>query len=87
MRYTIHNQVTSRPKRLNQLLYIIKGKNSVDKSQIIKAISQTYNIIGKINSIFINAPDRAIVDNIIESTLHIILGIDTQKTKKRVKSQ
>ena len=39
MRHTMYNQVTSKPKRLDQLLLVIKGKGGVDKSQVIKAIS------------------------------------------------
>ena len=87
MRHTICNQVTLRPKCLDQLLLIIRGKSSIDKSQVIKAISQAYDIIDKGNSIFITAPTRAAANNISRSILHTALRIDTWKIKETVKGQ
>ncbi len=87
MRHIIYNQVTSRPERSDQLLLVIRGESGVSKSQVIKAISQAYNIIDKSDSIFITAPTRVAADNISESTLHTALGIDTRKTKETVKGQ
>lgn len=83
--YTMCNQVTLRPDYLDQLLLVIRDKSSIDKSQVIKIIRQTYNIIGKNDSIFIIAPIKIRADNISECTLHTALGIDTRKIKEIVK--
>lgn len=39
IRYTICNQVTLRPKRLDQLLLVIRVESGINKSQVIKIIS------------------------------------------------
>lgn len=77
MRHTIWNQATSKPEYSNQLLLVIRSKDNIGKSQVIKAISQTNTIIGKINSIFITALSKTTTNNISRSTLYIVLGIDT----------
>ncbi len=87
MRHTIYNQVTPRPERSDLLLLVIRGKGNVGKSQVIKAISQVYNIISKSNSIFITAPTKAVANNISGSTLHTTLEIDIRKTKETIKGQ
>ncbi len=87
MRHTMCNQVTPRPERLDKLLLVIRGKGSVGKSHVIKAISRAYDIIGKSDSIFITASTGAAADNISGSILHTVLKIDTQKTKETVKGQ
>ncbi len=87
MRHTMCNQVTPRLERSDQLLLVIRSEGGVGKSQLIKAISRAYDIIGKSDSIFITAPTRVTADNISGSTLHIALGINTQKTKEIVKNQ
>lgn len=78
--------MTPRFKYLDQLLLIIKGKSRINKSEVIKIISQTYDIIDKINSIFITILTKDIVNNISRSTLHIAFGIATQKIKGIVKN-
>lgn len=85
MHYTLYNQIIYRPECSNQLLLGIKGKGNIGKSQVIKAISRAYDIIDKINSIFIIALTRAAANNISESTLHTVFGIDIRKTKEIVK--
>lgn len=81
MRYIIYNQVISRLKQSDQLLLIIRGKDGVSKSQVIKVINWAYDVVSKINQIFITALTEAIFNNINGSTLHIGLGINTRKTK------
>ena len=85
MYHTMCNQITPRLKRSDQFLFIIRSKGSIDKSQVIKAISQAYDIIGKGNSIFITVPTETVVNNISGSTLHIVLEIGTRKIKETVK--
>ena len=87
MRHIMCNTVTPRPKRSNQLLFIIRGKDGIGKSQVIKAIGRAYNIIGKSDSIFITTSITAATNNISKSTLHIALKIDTQKIKEIVRDQ
>lgn len=87
MHHTICNQVIPIPERSDQLLLIIKSKGNISKSQVIKAISRAYDLIGKNNSIFITTPTRAAANNISESTLHTTLEIDIRKTKETVKGQ
>ena len=76
MHYIMYNQVISRPECSDQLLLVIRNKSNIDKSQVIKAISQAYDIIGKSNSIFITTPTGAVANNISGSTLYIAFGID-----------
>ena len=38
MRHTIYNQAIPRPERSDQLLFIVRGKGGISKSQVIKAI-------------------------------------------------
>ncbi len=87
MHHTMFNQVTPRPERSDQLLLVIRGEGGVGKSQVTKAITRAYDIIGKSDSIFITASTGAAADNISGSTLHTALGIDTRKTKETVKGQ
>lgn len=69
--------MTLRPEYLGQLLLVIKSKSNVGKSQVIKAISRAYDIIGKSNSIFITALTRTATNNISGSTWHTAFEIDT----------
>lgn len=81
------NQAIPRPKQFDQLLFVIRSKSNIDKSQVIKSIYKVYNIISKIDRIFITASTRTAANNINSSILHIVLGIDTQKTKASVQVQ
>lgn len=81
------NQIIPWLKYLDQLLFIIRSKDSIGKSQVIKVISQTYNIIGKIDTIFITTLTRVIANNISKSILHTTLAIDIQKIKEIFKDQ
>lgn len=74
-------------KCLDQLLFVIKSKNSIDKTQVIKVISQAYNIIDKNNLIFITVLIGATANNINRNILYITFGINTWKTKKIVRNQ
>lgn len=87
MRHTMSNQVIRRPEQSDELLLVVRGKSDIGKSQVIKAINRAYNVIGKVNQIFITAPTRAAANNISGSTLHPTLGIDTQRTKRSVQRQ
>lgn len=84
MDYIIYKQVTPKSKYLDELLFIIRSKGGINKSQIIKVISQAYDIIGKINSIFITTLIRVIFNNINRGILYITLRINTKNTKKIV---
>lgn len=64
-------------KQSDQLFFIIKSQNNIGKNQIIKIISQAYNIINKIDQIFITALTKAIINNINRYILYIILKINT----------
>lgn len=85
--HTMYNQAISRFKYINQLLFIIKNKNNISKNQVIKIINQAYNIISKVNQIFIIALNKTIAININRSNLYTILKIDIQKTKISVQKQ
>lgn len=37
--HTIYSQVTPKLEQLNQLLFVVRGKSGVSKSQVIKAIN------------------------------------------------
>lgn len=74
--HIICNQVTYKLEHPGRFLLVVRGKNGIGKNQVIKAISQASDIIGKINSIFITASTRAVANSISESTLHIALGIN-----------
>ena len=87
MRHTMYNQATPRPERSDQLLLVVRGEGGVGKSQVIKAIYRAYDVVGKVDQIFITAPTGAAADNISGSTLHTALGIDTRKTKESIKGQ
>lgn len=89
MRHTMYNQATPRLEQSNQLLFVIRGKSSISKSQIIKAINQVYNVIGKIKQFFIIVLIRTAANNRSESTLYMVitLGINTWKTKASVQRQ
>lgn len=80
--HTIYNQTTSKLEQLDQLLLIVRGKGGVGKIQVIKAIHQAYDLVDKVNQIFITALTETGTDNINGSILHITLEIDTWKTKK-----
>lgn len=77
MRHTMYSQVIPRPERSDQLLLIVRREGGVGKSQVIKIINRSYDVIGKIDQIFITAPTGAATNNISGSTLHIALRIDT----------
>ncbi len=77
--------MTLRLESSDQLLLVIRDKGNIGKSQVIKAISQAYDIIGKSDSIFIITPIKATANNISKSTLYTALMINTWKTKEIVK--
>ena len=79
--HTMYNQATPRSKQLDQLLLVVKGKGGVNKSQVIKAINRAYNVIGKIDQIYIIALTGAVADNISRNTLHSAIGIDIPRIK------
>lgn len=70
--HIIYNQITSWLKHSDQLLLMIRTKSDISMSQMIKIICRTYDIIGKLDMIFITAPIRFIINNISGSTLHTI---------------
>lgn len=80
----MYNQAISKPEQSDQLLFIVRDKSGINKSQIIKTINWVYNVISKIDQIFIIALTRAVANNISKITLHIVLGIDTWRIKVSV---
>ena len=85
--HIMYNQATPRLEQSDQLLLVVRRKGGVGKSQVIKAIYRAYDVIGKVDQIFITAPTKAAANNISGSTLHTALGIDTRKTKESIKGQ
>lgn len=81
MHYTMYSQTTLRPELSDQLLFVVSSKNSIGKSQVIKAINWAYDIMGKIDQIFITAPTKAAANKINGNTLHTVLEIDIRRTK------
>lgn len=87
MHHTMYNQATPRPKQSDQLFLIIKSKSGISKNQVIKTIYQAYDVVDKVDQIFITAPTEGKANNISKSTLQTTLEIDTQKTKESIKEQ
>ena len=87
MHHTMYNQATPRPEQSDQFLFVVRGKGGVGKSQVIKAIYRAYDIVSKVDQIFITTPTEAVADNISGSTLHTAFGFDTRKTKELIKGQ
>lgn len=62
-------------------------KSNIDKSYIIKIVNWAYNIIGKIDLIYITTLTEIIIYNIIKSTLQTIFAIVIKRSIKNWKNQ
>lgn len=77
--YTNHRYISSQQK---QTLLYVGGEGRVRKSQIIKAISATMDLIYRKNEVIIMAPTGAATDVIRGSTYYTSLGISLDRYRQ-----
>ena len=66
----------------DQILLYIRGKGRVSKSQIIKGITTSIDLILYKDKVILIAPIRAAADNISGNTYYTSLGISINKSRE-----
>ena len=70
-----------------QLLLYVGGEGGTGKSQIIKAITCSLQIMGRFQELALLAPTGAAADNIDGSTIHSALGMKVEGLYQRVNKE
>ena len=66
------------------MLLYIGGKGGMEKSQIIKAISYSLQIMEHLQELTILAPTGVAADNICGSTIHLALNMEVEAFSRKV---